>query len=199
MSGNGEEQQTESEGKKTQFTFVTDPSNSQTQGKEASGLEQGISKLGHDPEEQDSASPTAASASASAPAPEAQHDITITADTEHHEHTEKKDRRPRDSKGWDGKLRLPKKTDGAAEGSPEAESGDEDGESDKEDDDVGGPITRGVVRLEREDGPPPEELEADEDLLEGMDSDEEDIDLVHCKITSLPALKLGAFRKLKGC
>lgn len=196
MSGNGEEQQTEGEAKK-HTTFATNASNSQTQGQETSELEQGISKLGHEVE--GSPAPAAASASAPAPTQEAQHDITIAADTEHHEpKKEKKDKRPRDSKGWDGKLRLPKKTDGAADGSPEPGSGDEDEESGKEDD-VGGPITRGVVRVEREEGPAPEELEADEDLLEGMDSDEEDINLVHYKIRSLPALNLGVFRRLKVC
>jgi protein phosphatase 1 regulatory subunit 7 len=40
-------------------------------------------------------------------------------------------------------------------------------------------------------------LEADEDLLEGVESDEEDIDLVHCRIKNIAALKLGVFKKLK--
>ncbi|KAF2270069.1 L domain-like protein [Lojkania enalia] len=88
----------------------------------------------------------------------------------------KKGHRPRDSKGWDGKLRLDKKvlgdgpTDAGAESEPE-ESEDE--------------------------GPPPEQLAADEDLLEDTPEDEEDIDLVHLKISSIPALKLERFTKLQ--
>jgi len=87
---------------------------------------------------------------------------------------EKKGHRPRDSKGWDGKLRLTKKdaepSDPAAVSEPE-ESADE--------------------------GPPPEQLAADEDLLDDMDLDEEDIDLVHCRISSIPALRLERFKKLQ--
>jgi protein phosphatase 1 regulatory subunit 7 len=142
----------------------------------------------------------------SAPAEEAHHDITI-APSEHHEHKEEKqDNRPRDSKGWDGKLRLPRKSENGA--SPE---GDEDTEDESEGEGEGGEANnadgagesedggKGKVRVEREEGPPPEELEADEDLLEGVESDEEDLDLVHCKIQRIGALGLERMKKLKVC
>jgi protein phosphatase 1 regulatory subunit 7 len=87
---------------------------------------------------------------------------------------EKKAHKPRDSKGWDGKLRLTKK--GAAPPDPDAPSEPE--ESDDE-------------------GPEPEQLAADEDLLDDMDVDETDIDLVHFRISSIPALRLERFKKLQ--
>ena len=108
--------------------------------------------------------------------PPASHDAPDPAAT-HIEDTKeegKKDHRPRDSKGWDGKLRLTKKgvepSDPATVSEPE-ESADE--------------------------GPPPEQLAADEDLLDDMDPDEEDIDLVHFRISSIPALRLERFKKLQ--
>jgi protein phosphatase 1 regulatory subunit 7 len=93
---------------------------------------------------------------------------------------EKKDHRPRDSKGWDGKLRIKKKGAGGDEASAGGQSEPEESE---------------------DEGPPPEQLAADEDLLDDVPDDEEDIDLVHCRISSIPALKLDRFKKLKvsGC
>jgi protein phosphatase 1 regulatory subunit 7 len=87
------------------------------------------------------------------------------------------ERKPRDSKGWDGKLRVEKKVvvDGIDQ--------DADPQSDAEE--------------SEDDGPPPEQLEADEDLLDDVPVDEEEIDLVHCKISSIPALGLERFTKLK--
>lgn len=103
------------------------------------------------------------------PAPE--HITTIDAPEQHH-----KDHKPRDSKGWDGKLRLTKK---GADGADEAGDVPSDGEESEE------------------EGPAPEQLAADEDLLDDVPDDEEEIDLVHCRITSIPALKLDRFTKLK--
>jgi protein phosphatase 1 regulatory subunit 7 len=86
---------------------------------------------------------------------------------------------PRDSKGWDGKLRIDKKAlqgeevpaDGAHSEAEESEAEDE--------------------------GPPPEQISADEDLLDDVPEDETEIDLVHCRISSIPALRLERFTKLQ--
>ncbi|KAI4135923.1 MAG: hypothetical protein LQ347_000259 [Umbilicaria vellea] len=80
---------------------------------------------------------------------------------------------PRDSKGWDGKLRVDKK---ATITNPEALS-----DPDYSD----------------EDAPPRAQIEADEDLLEEYESNTSDIDLVHCRISSIPALQLERFTNLE--
>ena len=91
-----------------------------------------------------------------------------------HDTDEKKDK-PRDSKGWDGKLRLDKSGDG-----PSVARIESDGEGESED-----------------EAPPPEQLAADEDLLDDVPADEDEIDLVHLRISSIPALRLERFEKLK--
>ena len=82
--------------------------------------------------------------------------------------------KPHDSKGWDGKLRMPPKqaiiTNPGALSDPEY--------SDPE-------------------APPVEQIEADEDLLDDYPLDTEDIDLVHCRISSIPALRLDRFPKVE--
>ncbi|KAG8533906.1 uncharacterized protein KY384_001647 [Bacidia gigantensis] len=80
---------------------------------------------------------------------------------------------PRDSKGWDGKLRVEKQ---AVLANPEALS----------DPDYSG-----------EDAPPVEQIDADEDLLEDYEDDADEIDLVHCRISSIPALRLDRFSKVE--
>lgn len=80
---------------------------------------------------------------------------------------------PRDSKGWDGKLRVDKR---AIITNPEALS-----DPDYSD----------------EDAPPVQQIEADEDLLEEYEEDTDDIDLVHCRISSIPALRLERFKKVQ--
>ena len=77
------------------------------------------------------------------------------------------------SSGWDGKLRMTPK---ATITNPEALS----------DPDYSDP-----------DAPTPEQIEADEDLLDDYPEDTEDIDLVHCRISSLPALRLERFKKVQ--
>ncbi|KAG5302836.1 phosphatase PP1 regulatory subunit sds22 [Histoplasma capsulatum G186AR] len=78
-----------------------------------------------------------------------------------------------DGKGWDGKLRVERH---AVLANPEAlEDQDHSDEND----------------------PPPETIEADEDLLSDLADDVEDIDLVHCRISSLPALHLERFTHLE--
>ncbi|EER29279.1 Leucine Rich Repeat family protein [Coccidioides posadasii C735 delta SOWgp] len=76
----------------------------------------------------------------------------------------------KDSKGWDGKLRVERH---AVLTNPEA----------LEDPDHSD-----------EDAPPVEEIEADE---EGVDNDIDDIDLVHSRVTSLKALRLERFTHLE--
>ncbi|KAJ5719125.1 Leucine rich repeats (2 copies), partial [Penicillium malachiteum] len=79
----------------------------------------------------------------------------------------------KNKEGWDGKLRMEPK---AVITNPEA----------LEDSDYSDP-----------EAPPVEEIDADEDLLEGEDVNVEDIDLVHCRISSIAALRLDRFNKLQ--
>jgi protein phosphatase 1 regulatory subunit 7 len=91
----------------------------------------------------------------------------------------------RDSSGWDGKLRHPSKeaptslttTDRKATlTNPEALT----------DPDYSDP-----------DAPPPDILPADEDLLKDYPSESTDIDLVHCRISSIPSLDLSRFNAVE--
>jgi protein phosphatase 1 regulatory subunit 7 len=84
--------------------------------------------------------------------------------------------KPRDSQGWDGKLRVGPKQ--AVLANPEALT----------DPDYSDPENVSV---------PIEHIEADEDLLDGYPVDTEDIDLVHCQISSIPALRLERFTTLE--
>jgi protein phosphatase 1 regulatory subunit 7 len=84
--------------------------------------------------------------------------------------------KPRNSQGWDGKLRVTPKQ--AVLVNPEALSDPE--YSDPEN--VSAPT---------------EQIEADEDLLDEYPVDAEEIDLVHCQISSIPALRLERFTKLE--
>lgn len=90
--------------------------------------------------------------------------------------TGERDHRPRDSKGWDGKLRVDKTVLVNRPREPGAPSDDEASE---------------------DEGPPPEQLAADEDLLDDVPADEDEIDLVHLRIASIPALRLERFPKLR--
>jgi protein phosphatase 1 regulatory subunit 7 len=84
--------------------------------------------------------------------------------------------KPRDSHGWDGKLRIVPKQ--AVLANPEALT----------DPDYSDPENVSV---------PVEQIEADEDLLDDYPVDAEDIDLVHCRISSIPALRLERFTRLE--
>lgn len=75
----------------------------------------------------------------------------------------------RNSQGWDGKQR-------AVLSNPEALEDPDYSDS---------------------DAPSPEKIEADEDILEDESPDAEDIDLVHCRIQSIPDLRLERFPKLQ--
>lgn len=103
-------------------------------------------------------------------------DPAIDATGQSHD-AENKDK-PRDSKGWDGKLRVEKNV--------LVNGRDQDADSDAED-------------VSEDEGPPPEQLPADEDLLEDYPEDEEDIELVHLRISDMAALRLDRFKKLKVC
>lgn len=91
---------------------------------------------------------------------------------------DKDDHKLRDSKGWDGKLRVDKLTL-----SDEPKDPSVDIESDAE--------------VSEDEGPPPEQLPADEDLLDDTPEDEEEIELVHCKIADMASLRLERFKQMK--
>jgi protein phosphatase 1 regulatory subunit 7 len=78
------------------------------------------------------------------------------------------------SNGWDGKLRMAPRS--AVLANPEVLS----------DPDYSDP-----------DAPPVDQIEADENLLDDYPVDSEDIDLVHCRISSLSDLKLDRFTSLQ--
>ncbi|KAF2126286.1 L domain-like protein [Dothidotthia symphoricarpi CBS 119687] len=89
------------------------------------------------------------------------------------------DHKPRDSKGWDGKLRIDKlalKENGPADPKVEIESEPE---------------------VSDDEGPPPEQLAADEDLLDDVPDDEDEIELVHCKVADMDSLRLERFTQMK--
>lgn len=104
-------------------------------------------------------------------------------------HTNGSSSTPTSKSGWDGKLRVNKT---ATLANPEALSDPE---------------------YSDEDAPPPDEIEADEDLLEGEDPETEvrdayfgltlltdvskEIELLHSRITSIPALHLERFQRVK--
>jgi protein phosphatase 1 regulatory subunit 7 len=91
---------------------------------------------------------------------------------------DKDDHKLRDSKGWDGKLRVDKLTlnDEPKDPSVEIESEPE---------------------VSEDEGPPPEQLPADEDLLDDTPEDEDEIELVHCKIADMASLRLERFKQMK--
>ncbi|KAL8995648.1 MAG: hypothetical protein Q9169_004657 [Polycauliona sp. 2 TL-2023] len=78
-----------------------------------------------------------------------------------------------DKNGWDGKLRVGKKAEVV-----NAEILSDPDYSD-------------------EDAPPVEQIQADEDLLEDYEDDTDEIDLVHSRISSIPALRLDRFPKIE--
>lgn len=104
--------------------------------------------------------------------PAAATDATETRDED------KDDHKPRDSKGWDGKLRLDKMTLSDEPRDPHAQVVSDAEASDEE-------------------GPPPEQLPADEDLLDDTPEDEDDIELVHCKVGDMTSLRLDRFKQMK--
>ncbi|KAF2084084.1 L domain-like protein [Saccharata proteae CBS 121410] len=80
---------------------------------------------------------------------------------------------PRSKSGWDGKLRVERRP---VITNPEALTDPE---------------------YSDEDAPPVDVIEADEDLLEDFESDTDQIDLIHARITSSAALKLDRFAQVE--
>ncbi|KAL8863353.1 MAG: hypothetical protein Q9178_000033 [Gyalolechia marmorata] len=78
-----------------------------------------------------------------------------------------------DKNGWDGKLRVGKRAEVI-----NAEILSDPDYSD-------------------EDAPPVEQIRADEDLLEDYEDDTDEIDLVHSRVSSIPALRLDRFSKVE--
>ncbi|OCK82981.1 protein phosphatase 1 regulatory subunit [Lepidopterella palustris CBS 459.81] len=99
--------------------------------------------------------------------------VELPAETNGDTREQKQPHSPRDSKGWDGKLRLEKRAV------------------------LTNPDTLSDPEYSDEDAPPVEQIEADEDLLDEYEDDEDEINLVHCRISSIPALRLGRFKKLE--
>lgn len=98
---------------------------------------------------------------------------------------------PRDSKGWDGKLRIGKAAE-EDEAAREAAEGPTPPDSDDEPD-THPDAPPGSTIL---DDPHPGTISADEDLLADVPASETDIDLNHSRITSIPALNLSRFPAL---
>jgi protein phosphatase 1 regulatory subunit 7 len=71
-------------------------------------------------------------------------------------------------------------------------------DSDHSEDEQTPQVRRPIITntLATADGPAPEQISADGDLLEGLDDDTEDIDLVHCRVKSISALSLSRFKSL---
>lgn len=100
---------------------------------------------------------------------------------------------PRDSKGWDGKLRVTKEMDETEE--LEAPSPPD---SDVEENDAEQAISnKPKAQINQVVEVPGYEVPADEDLLSDVDDNETDIDLNHARIKEIPPLQLGRFTKLQ--
>lgn len=92
------------------------------------------------------------------------------ASSEQHQHAHSS---PRSKSGWDGKLRVERKPV------------------------IANPGALSDPEYSDEDAPPVEEIEADEDLLEDYEEDVDQIDLIHCRVMSIPALRLDRFKQLE--
>ena len=113
-------------------------------------------------------------------APHSSGDPKLAGDAPGTRDEDKEDHKPRDSNGWDGKLRVDKMTLSDEPRDPHAQVVSDPEVSDDE-------------------GPPPEQLPADEDLLDDTPEDEQDIELVHCKVADMASLRLERFKQMKVC
>ncbi len=86
-----------------------------------------------------------------------------------------------DSKGWDGKLRQPSKETTSSSTNPNRKAI------------LSNPEALTDPEYSDPDAPPPDLLPADEDLLDDCSEDSTDIDLVHCRISSILSLQLSRF------
>lgn len=113
-------------------------------------------------------------------APHAESDPATTANAKETHDQDTDEQKPRDSNGWDGKLRVDRMTLTDEPRDPHAQILSDPEVSDDE-------------------GPPPEQLAADEDLLDDVPDDEEEIELVHCKVSDMSSLRLERFKQMKVC
>lgn len=113
-------------------------------------------------------------------APHAEGNPAVSVDANGTRDQDTNEHKPRDSNGWDGKLRVDRMTLADEPRDPHAQV-----ESDPE--------------VSEDEGPPPEQLAADEDLLDDVPDDEEEIELVHCKISDMSLLRLERFKQMKVC
>ena len=111
-------------------------------------------------------------------APHKESDPAATTDASETRDQGADDTKPRDSKGWDGKLRVDRMTLTDEPRDPHAQVLSDPEVSD-------------------DDAPPPEQLAADEDLLDDVPDDEDDIELVHCKVSDMSSLRLERFKQMK--
>jgi len=111
-------------------------------------------------------------------APHAEVDPATTSTTAAHNEDKDEHDKPRDSKGWDGKLRVDKNVVVKYPADPNAEP-----QSDAEE--------------SEEEAFQPDEIQADEDLLDDMLEEEDEIELVHCKIADMSKLRLERFKQMK--
>ncbi|KAF1847585.1 L domain-like protein [Cucurbitaria berberidis CBS 394.84] len=111
------------------------------------------------------------------PTPQSERDPATTADAKETRDEDREHHKPRDSKGWDGKLRLDKMAIGDSPRDPTVQVESEPEISDE--------------------APPPEQLAADEDLLDDTPEDEDEIELVHCKVSDMDMLRLERFKQMK--
>jgi protein phosphatase 1 regulatory subunit 7 len=114
------------------------------------------------------------------PAPHSERNPAAATDANETRDEEKDDHKPRDSSGWDGKLRIDKMSIADEPRDPHAQVVSDPEVSDDE-------------------GPPPEQLAADEDLLDDTPEDEDDIEIVHSKVSDMSALRLERFKQMKVC
>lgn len=88
---------------------------------------------------------------------------------------------PLNSNGWDGKLRYPSKETAGSPTNPNRKAT------------LSNPEVFTDPEYSDPDAPKPEVLPADGDLLDDYPTDSTDIDLVHCRISSIPSLQLSRF------
>jgi len=117
---------------------------------------------------------------------------------------------PRNSKGWDGKLRINKEEDTLAEDQAEETDAQSSAESDAEAPEAtSAPLptphitttdtsvtAKQKAQITSVSEVPGYNIPADEDLLSDIALDETDIDLNHARISSLAPLQLGRFTQL---
>lgn len=111
-------------------------------------------------------------------APHAEVDPATTSTTAAQHKDKDEHDKPRDSKGWDGKLRVEKNVVVKYPTGPNT-------------------APQSDVEESEDEAFQPDEIQADEDLLDDMPEEEDEIELVHCKIADMSRLKLERFKQMK--